>query len=388
MCRRRNLPNRLKLENDRPHAPACNRGVLFYASARRQAFDRRAPALQTGNRTCKAVQNKRGMKIRIDPFLALMIVAVAAATFFPATGAPGEFVSQLGALGVSLLFFLHGAVLAPKAVLSGLKQWRLHLFIFATTFLVFPVAVLPFGLLPESLLPPDLYLGFLYLAVLPSAVSSSIAFTALARGNVPAAICNSAGSNVFGLLLTPLLLGVLLGASLEGGAEGWMDTGQALRDVTVQLLLPFGLGQAVHRWAGGFLARHKRRLDQYDQLVIVLIVYAAFSRSAAAGLWEALPPFALLAAVVLCTVLLLAVFAFTIYGARGLGFPRADEIAAVFCGSKKSLASGMPLAQILFSSAPGFGMVVLPIMFYNQIQILIGVVLARRYARAGVERGE
>lgn len=317
------------------------------------------------------------MKFRIDPFLALMIAAVAVATFFPATGELGAFVTRLGTFGVSLLFFLHGAVLAPQAVLSGLKQWRLHLFIFATTFLVFPVAVQPFGLLPESLLPPDLYLGFLYLAVLPSAVSSSIAFTALAKGNVPAAICNSAGSNVFGLLLTPLLLTVLVGASAEGG----MDTGQALRDVTVQLLLPFGLGQAVHRWAGGFLARHKRRLDQYDQLVIVLIVYAAFSQSVAAGLWETLPPLALLVAVVLCILLLLAVFAFTIYGARGLGFPRADEIAAVFCGSKKSLASGLPLAQILFSGAPGFGMIVLPIMFYNQIQILIGVVLARRYAR-------
>nr|WP_281353547.1 bile acid:sodium symporter [Jiella pacifica] len=53
-------------------------------------------------------------------------------------------------------------------------------------------------------------MGFLYLAVLPSAVSSSIAFTAMAKGNVSAAICNSAGSNVFGLMLTPLLAMILM----------------------------------------------------------------------------------------------------------------------------------------------------------------------------------
>ncbi|MBY0138129.1 bile acid:sodium symporter, partial [Paracoccus yeei] len=83
-------------------------------------------------------------------------------------------------------------------------------------------------------------------------------------------------------------------------------------------------------------------------------------------------------------VLLLAVIGFTMTGARRLGLSRADEITAVFCGSKKSLASGLPLAQVLFAGAAGFGMIVLPIMLYNQIQIMVGAMLARRYASGGL----
>jgi sodium/bile acid cotransporter 7 len=312
--------------------------------------------------------------MRLDPFLILMIAAVVLATLCPATGNAADVVSMLGTIGVALLFFGHGAALSHKAIVSGLKQWQLHGFIFATTFIVFPLIVQPLRLVPESILPSDLVLGFIYLGVLPSAISSSIAYTAMARGNVPAAVCNSAGSNVFGLLLTPLLMTIFMRSS------GSIDLGQALRDVVIELLLPFGLGQACHRWLGSFLSTRKHWLENYDQSVIVLIIYSAFSQSVTAGLWQVLPPSGLIMAIVLCVVLLAGVIGFTMLGSRWLGFTREDEIAAVFCGSKKSLASGLPLAQVLFAGLPGFGMIVLPIMLYNQIQILVGAVLARRYA--------
>ncbi|MDT1062360.1 bile acid:sodium symporter family protein [Paracoccus sp. CPCC 101403] len=313
---------------------------------------------------------------KLDPFLMLMIGAVVLATLAPATGRAAGVVDGLGTAAVAMLFFLHGAALSPRTILDGLKQWQLHLFILMSTFVVFPVIVLPLRLLPEAILPADLALGFVYLGVLPSAVSSSIAYTAMARGNVPAAVCNSAGSNVLGLLLTPLLMSLLIGSA----ASGAMDLGQTLRDVCLQLLLPFGLGQLAHRWIGNTLQRNGRWLSNYDQGVIVLIIYAAFSQSVTGGLWQVLPLGGLVMACALCLAILLVVIAFTTRGARFLGLSREDEIAAVFCGSKKSLASGLPLAQVLFAGATGFGMIVLPIMLYNQIQIMVGAVLARRYA--------
>lgn len=319
--------------------------------------------------------------MKLDPFLVLMIAAVAVATMFPATGQAAQIVGWLSTAGVMLLFFGHGAALSHRAILGGLKQWRLHGFIFATTFLVFPLVVQPLRLLPNALLPADLSLGFIYLAVLPSAVSSSIAYTALAKGNVPAAVCNSAGSNVFGLLLTPMLMALFISSTAAGSVE--LD--RVLGDVVFELLLPFAAGQAIHGRVGGFLAARKHWLDNYDQSVIVLIIYAAFSKSVTVGLWTVLPVEALLFATGLCTLLLLIVLAFTIHGSRLLGFRREDEIAAVFCGSKKSLASGLPLAQVIFAGSSGFGMIILPIVLYNQIQILIGAVLARRYAaKAGL----
>lgn len=110
-----------------------------------------------------------------------MIAAVVLATLFPATGNAADIVSMLGTIGVALLFFGHGAALSHRAIVSGLKQWQLHGFIFATTFIVFLLIVQPLRLIPESILPSDLVLGFIYLGVLPSAISSSIAYTAIAR---------------------------------------------------------------------------------------------------------------------------------------------------------------------------------------------------------------
>lgn len=315
---------------------------------------------------------------KIDPFLLLIMAAIAVASVFPAQGASAELLDTLGVLGIALLFFVHGAALPREVVIQGLVQWRLHLFIFAITFIVFPITVLPFGVLPTAWMPADLFLGFLYLAALPSAVSSSIAFTAMAMGNVPAAICSSAASNVFGLLLTPVLLSLLTRTSVEGG----FDLTQALSDVVLQLLVPFAAGQIARPWLAGIMARHGHRIGHLDQGVILLIVYTAFSQSVVDGLWSRLPPGSVALTAVLCLVLLTVVLALTAFFARRFGFSRGDEIAAVFCGSKKSLASGLPLAKVLFATAPGFGMIVLPIMFYNQIQIIVGAILASRYARS------
>ncbi|EIM28783.1 bile acid:sodium symporter family protein [Microvirga lotononidis] len=316
---------------------------------------------------------------KIDPFLLLIMAAIAVASLLPAQGVGADILDTLGVLGIALLFFVHGAALPREVVIQGLVQWRLHLFIFAITFVVFPIAVMPYGMLPSTWMPADLLLGFLYLAALPSAVSSSIAFTAMAMGNVPAAICSSAASNVFGLLLTPVLLSLLTRTSVEGG----FDLSKALGDVVLQLLVPFAAGQMARPWLAGIMARHERRIGHLDQGVILLIVYTAFSQSVVDGLWTRLPPASVVLTAVLCLVLLAVVLALTAFIARQFGFSRADEIAAVFCGSKKSLASGLPLAKVLFATAPGFGMIVLPIMFYNQIQIIVGAVLAGYYARHG-----
>ena len=311
---------------------------------------------------------------RIDPFMALMLGITFAAIFWPAPGPVLQHLEDLSTLAVSLLFLFHGAVVSPGEIGRGLVQWRLHSFIFAVTFLVFPVLTLSATLLPPSLAPEGLVIGFVYLGVLPSAVSSSIAFTAMARGNVPGAICSAAASNLFGLLLSPLLLSSLLSVSSTGA----INLGEVLRKIILELLLPFATGQAVRPLAIAWVNAHKRRLEIYDQTVIILVIYAAFSGSA--DLLKEAPPAQLLGAMAACLVLLTLVLMLTMTGARILRFPREDEVAAVFCGSKKSLASGLPLAQVIFAGAPGFGMIILPILIYNQAQIFVGALLAKRYA--------
>lgn len=320
------------------------------------------------------------MKLRLDPFTLLLLGAIVLASFLPVRGDLAEVLSVVGTIAVGLLFFLHGAALSRQQIVDGATHWRLHIVITALTFVFFPLVVLPINGLSSiapQWMPADLGLGFLYLGVLPSAVSSSIAYTAMARGNVPAAICSAAASNVFGMMLTPFLLILLVSTS----GSGDFSVLEALKDIVLQLLLPFAVGHALRPWLGGFLARHENLASRYDQCVIWLIVYTAFSHSVVSGLWEQLPLNAIVLTIVLCFALLAFFMLVAHLLVRRFGFSLEDEAAVVFCGSKKSLASGLPMAKVLFSGHPGFGMIVLPIMCYNQIQVIVGAMLAQRYRR-------
>lgn len=320
------------------------------------------------------------MKFRVDGFTVLLLAAILLATWLPVRGMAADWLATTVTLAVALLFFLHGVALSRAQIIDGATHWRLHIIITIFTFVFFPLAVLPINqisVLMPAWMPVDLGLGFLYLGVLPSAVSSSIAFTAMARGNVPAAICSAAASNVFGMMLTPFLLLMLVSST----GAGQLSVIEALKDIILQLLLPFAIGHALRPWLGGFIAKHEKLSTRYDQCVIWLVVYSAFSHSVASGLWEKLPVSAVFLTIALCLLLLGVFMAMAVLVVRRLGLPLEDEAAVVFCGSKKSLASGLPMAKVLFSGHPGFGMIVLPIMCYNQIQIIVGAVLAQRYRR-------
>ncbi|TGN41714.1 bile acid:sodium symporter family protein [Marinobacter confluentis] len=326
------------------------------------------------------------MKFSIDRFTLLLLGAVVLATYLPVRGGLADALATMVTLAVALLFFLHGVALSRNQIIAGATHWRLHIIITAFTFVFFPLMVLPIHQISVVLpawMPADLGLGFLYLGVLPSAVSSSIAYTAMARGNVPAAICSAAASNVFGMMLTPFLLLMLVSSS----GAGELSVAEALKDIVLQLLLPFAVGHGLRPWLGGFMARQERLSTRYDQCVIWLVVYSAFSHSVASGLWEKLPLSAIFLTIVLCVLLLVFFMALATLVVRRLGLPLEDEAAVVFCGSKKSLASGLPMAKVLFSGHPGFGMIVLPIMCYNQIQVIVGAMLAQHYRKKIADAG-
>ena len=306
------------------------------------------------------------MKFRLDTFTLLLLGAIVLASFLPVTGQAADMLATTGTIAVALLFFFHGAALSRQQIIDGATHWRLHILITALTFVFFPLAVLPINglsnLVPEWM-PRDLGLGFLYLGVLPSAVSSSIAYTAMARGNVPAAICSAAASNVFGMMLTPFLLLLLVSTS----GTGEFAVAEALKDIVLQLLLPFAVGHAFRPMLGGFLSRNESLMARYDQCVIWIIVYSAFSHSVVSGLWQNLPLQAVVLTILLCVGLLGLFMLVAMVMVRKLGFSLEDEAAVVFCGH------------------PGFGMIVLPIMCYNQIQVIVGAILAQKY-RAKIDR--
>lgn len=310
-----------------------------------------------------------------DPFSIAVILAVLIATLLPAVGRGATVFGGLTQLAIALLFFLHGARLSRAAILAGAGHWRLHALVFACTFVLFPLLVLALKPLILPLVGETLYRGMVYLSVLPATVQSAIAFTSMARGNVPAAICSAAASSLLGIVLTPLLVMLLMDAG-DGSGSGIDAVGK----IVLQLLVPFLAGHAARHWIGAWVARHQRWLKFVDQGSILLVVYTAFSDAVSGGLWQLVPVTDLLALALVCSLLLAMVLWITQLLALRLGFNTEDCITIVFAGSKKSMATGVPMAQILFAGG-AVGPLILPLMIFHQIQLMVCAALAQHYAQ-------
>ncbi|MFP1629028.1 bile acid:sodium symporter family protein [Streptomyces sp. 5K101] len=323
----------------------------------------------------------------LDPYVLVLLGTVALAALLPASGTAADVAGGASTGAVALLFFLYGARLSTRETLDGLRHWRLHVTVLAATFVVFPLLGLAARGLEPLVLTPELANGLLFLCLVPSTIQSSIAFTSMARGNVPAAICAGSFSSLAGIVLTPLLAALLLGGSVGGFSA------DSLLRIVLQLLVPFMAGQLLRRGitrgraqrvrqggggrrVGGFLARHRQLLGHVDRGAILLVVYTAFSEGMVAGVWHQVTPARLGGLLAIEALLLALLLTLTWFGAKRLGFGRADRIAIQFAGSKKSLAAGLPMATVLFGAQASLA--VLPLMLFHQLQLMVCAVIAKR----------
>lgn len=312
----------------------------------------------------------------LDGYVLLMFAVVGLAAALPAHGRGAILIGGIAKAAIVLLFFLYGARISLQAMRDAIAHRRLQAAVVLMTFGLYPVLGLVMSTALHANLPLPILTGIFYLCILPSTVQSSITFTSIARGNVPAAVCAASISNVLGVFVTPLLAGWLLGA---GGASFSL---QSLRDIVLLLLVPFAVGQVSHRWVTPFVARHHRIVAYLDRGSILLIIYVAFSAGMVGNVWSRLN----LADLIVLLVVLLVLLALSMIiahqvGRRWLKLPRADRIVLLFCGSKKSLASGLPMATLLFPGAQ-LGIVLLPLMLFHQIELIVSATLARHLAAA------
>jgi sodium/bile acid cotransporter 7 len=310
-----------------------------------------------------------------DDFTLMLVATVALATLLPAQGGVAHFFDDFTTFAIGLLFFLHGAKLSRDAIRAGVTHWRLHLLVFACTFALFPLLGLALKPVLLPLVTPELYTGVLFLCVLPATVQSAIAFTSMARGNVPAAVGSASASTMLGVFISPVLVGLVV----LPHAAATISVDSIVR-ILLQLMLPFVVGHLARPWIAGWIHRRQQILGLVDRGSVLLVVYTAFSAAVIEGLWKQVPLQALAGLLVVCAVLLACALFLTGWFARRLGFGKADEITIVFCGSKKSMASGIPMAKVLFASH-AVGAIVLPLMLFHQMQLMVCAVLAQRYAR-------
>lgn len=315
-------------------------------------------------------------RIPVDTFLLLLVAVVALATLLPARGAAADALSVATKAAIALLFVLYGTRLSPQQAWHGIRQWKLHLLVLTTTFVVFPLLGLAAKVLVPTVLTSDLYTGLLFLCLVPSTVQSSIAFTSIARGHVSAAIVSASLSNILGVVLTPLLVVALMPLSGAPHVDG-----SAISDIVMQLLLPFAVGQLLRPWLAPWVTRHTALTKAVDRGSILLVVYAAFSVGMTEHIWSSVQPWRVVAVAAVSALLLAVVLSITVLTSKAARLDRGDAIVLMFCGSKKSLASGLPMALVLFP-ASSVGLIMLPLMLFHQIQLFVCAVIASRLARS------
>lgn len=315
--------------------------------------------------------------LALDRFTILLVLMVLLATLLPISGQLAYYFNILTTVAIAVLFFLHGAKLSREAVIEGMLHWRMHALVFIFTFLIFPLI----GLLSRPVLEPvlgqQLYWGFLFMCFLPSTVQSSIAFTSMAKGNVAGAVCSASFSNIIGMFITPILVSYFI----LGQSQHDFDPTKSIVQITLLLLVPFILGQLLRPFIFPQMRKFPSVVKVFDQGSILMVVYGAFSSAVVAGLWQQVSGITLIYLTLACSVLLTIVMLLALYLPKWLGFNQADQITIFFCSSKKTLASGVPMAQILFIGQP-LGMIVLPIMIFHQIQLMVCGVIANYWSKS------
>jgi solute carrier family 10 (sodium/bile acid cotransporter), member 7 len=308
-----------------------------------------------------------------DNFTLALVGTVVFASLVPCRGETSVAVDWFTNLAIALLFFLHGAKLPREAIVSGATHWRLHVLVLLSTFVLFPLLGLAFEPLLSPLVTPTIYAGILFLCTLPSTVQSSIAFTSMAKGNVPAAVWSASASSLLGIVITPVLVSLVMSGHAASGSS-WHTAGS----IVLQLLVPFVCGQLLRPAIAGWIERNRSVVRFVDQGSVLLVVYSAFSEAVNEGLWHRMPLSALAGLLVVDGILLACALVITAKGSKWLGFERADRITIIFCGSKKGLATGISMAKVIFASH-AVGAAVLPVMLFHQMQLMVCAALAQRW---------
>lgn len=320
-------------------------------------------------------------KSHTDRFTNGILLAVVLGLLIPCSGVGEQVFNVLTHAAIVLLFYLYGVKLSRQSVVDGLLHWRLQLMVFFFTFVFFPVLIPLMKPVFSPLVGTELYMGLVYVACLPSTVQSSIAFTSVAGGNVPAAVCSASVSSLLGVFLTPALVGLLFSTSGSGVEVG----GDTVIKICLQILLPFILGQLSQRWLRNWVQEHRSLIGWNDQTTIWLVVYTSFSNATSQGYWHQLDWWHLGGLILTCLILLCIIHASTYFSSRCLGFNREDRITIVFCGSKKSLAVGAPMMMAIFGSLDNN--LLIPLMIFHQVQLMTCAHLARLWQKRGADTG-
>lgn len=314
-------------------------------------------------------------KLKVDSFVIAILISIILAYFFPQLGASSSPVPMglISSFGISLIFFFYGLSLNSEAIKNGLKNWKLHLTVQSSTFILFPLLILPFFPLFENTDYELLWLAFLFMAALPSTVSSSVVMVSMAKGNLPAAIFNASISGIIGIALTPLwMMPFIKKTNLS------FDFSTIYFQLITEIIVPLILGLLLRKFLGAWAQKHKKQLSLFDKFIILLIIYKSFVQSFEDEIFSSVSILEMGIMIALVLLLFFIVYSLTGWFGKLFKFNHADRITNQFCGTKKSLVHGTVFSEALFGQTSLIGIMLLPLMFYHAFQILFISIIATK----------
>lgn len=312
--------------------------------------------------------------MKLNGFISVLLFGILVAWFLP----QGPEVLPLKAItdiGIGFIFFFYGLKLSPEEFKAGLYNFKVHILIQLTTFVVFPLLALAFLPFFEAGTSSELWLALFFLGALPSTVSASIVMVSLARGNLPTAIFNASLSGLIGIVATPLWMSLFMAASSD------FDFGAVVQKLLIQIILPLVIGLFLQKFFGDFARKNSKKISFFDKCVIVLIVYSSFSSAFSSQLFTTVGPEDLLKLLAMVTVMFFFVYSGLGWISKMVGFKVEDEIAAKFCGTKKSLVHGSVMVKVIFGNSAANALFLLPIMIYHILQLLVIAAFAEKYRK-------
>ncbi|MBM7825390.1 sodium/bile acid cotransporter 7 [Arcanobacterium pluranimalium] len=312
------------------------------------------------------------VKVKPDFLITGIIAAFIIGILFPVSAHYEALVSAIGDAAVALVFLFYGMRLHSAEVLRGLRDLKLQLSVLASTYVVFPLSGMTAYWLLSPIIGESFALGIFFLSLLPSTVQSSVTFVSIARGDVAGAVCAATISNILGIFLTPFLVFVFMGAQTQST--------QGFSSVLLKLLLPFAIGQVLQPFFGDFMRKHRSLTKFTDNLAIIIVVFSAVTSASNEGVWNSISITQLVYLVAILGIILALMLLLTWFGGKDLNFAYPQRVVLLMCGSKKSLASGLPIAKALFTGS-AVATLVMPVILFHQIQLFVCAIIARRLSR-------
>ena len=312
--------------------------------------------------------------MKFNGFIAALLLAILTAYLFP-QGVQLLPLKTITDIGIGFIFLFYGLKLSPAEFKLGLFNYKTHIVIQLTTFIIFPLLVLLLLPLFEGGTTSNIWLALFFLGALPSTVSSSVVMVSLAKGNVPAAIFNASLSGLIGIIATPLWVSFFM----KNAAE--FQFGDIILKLFLQIIVPLAIGLFLQRFLGNFARKHGKTLGKFDKTIILLIVYSSFSSSFLSNFFETLSAANLLKLFGLVILLFFSVYFGLGYLCRFLGFNTEDSITTRFCGTQKSLIHASVMVKIIFGNSANSALLLLPIMLYHTLQLVVIAMFAEKYRK-------